>query len=224
MAGIFKSDNSSWDDANVFVKRQDLNALMNLDSSGAQEIAVLLNTNKTVDTTEAQLKKLLPQYKVESWMEIEPDINTIISVMSSASLVVIVIILMALSFGIINIMLMAVLERTRELGMMIALGMTRLRVFIMVVTETFFLVMLGCPVGLLVGFLTIHYLYVHGLDLSKFAGQSMSNLGFKSLLHPNLPFSQYEQIIVLVIITALLSAILPAVKAVRLNPAQTIKA
>lgn len=224
VTGIFKSDNSSWDDANVFVKRAELNPLMGLDSSAVHEVAVLVTTNRVVDTTETLLKHQLPQYKVESWMEIAPDISTIISVMSSASVIFVVIILMALSFGIINIMLMAVLERTRELGMMIALGMTRFRVFILVVTETFFLVMLGCPVGMLAGFGTIRYLYIHGFDYSASAGQSMAKLGFKSVLHPDLPYSQYEQIIVFVIITALLSAILPAVKAVRLNPAQTIKA
>jgi ABC-type lipoprotein release transport system permease subunit len=223
VAGIFKSENSSWDEANVFVKRTDLNALLGIDSNEVHEIAILLYNNRTIDSTQAQLKSLFPHYLVQSWMEIAPEINAVISLMSQVSVIFVVIILLALSFGIINIMLMAVLERTREIGMMIALGMTRLRVFFLVVLETFFLVMLGCPVGMLVAFGTIRYLGVHGIDLSAFAQKSMSSLGFSSILYPQLPWSSYQQIIVFVIITALLSAIFPAIKALRLNPAETIK-
>ena len=154
--------------------------MLAVDSDAVHEIAILLNTNRKIDTTLAQLKADFPNDRVESWMEIAPEIQGIISCYGCASIVFIVIILLALSFGIVNTMLMAVLERTREIGMMIALGMTRLRVFVMVVTETFFLVMLGCPVGMLAAFGTIRYLYAHGWDYSKIAGQSMSNMGFNS--------------------------------------------
>lgn len=223
VVGIFRSVNSTWDETNVFVKRTDMNPLLAVDPDAVHEIAILLNTNRQIDTTVAQLRADFPKYRVESWMQIAPEIQGIIGVMDDASIIVIIIILLALSFGIVNTMLMAVLERTREIGMIIALGMTRLRVFVMVVTETFFLVMLGCPVGLLAAFGTIRYLYVHGWDYSKIAGQSMSSMGFSAVLHPNLLWPGYERIIILVIISALLAAILPAVKAVRLNPAETIK-
>jgi len=223
VTGIFRSDNSAWDEMNVFVKREDLNPLLAIDSDAVHEVAILLNTNRKIDTAQAILKADFPQYRVESWMEIAPEISVIISMMTQVSVVFVVVILLALSFGIVNTMLMAVLERTREIGMMIALGMTRARIFALVVTETFFLVMLGCPVGMLIGLGTIRYLFIHGLNFSWVA-RSMSNMGFSSIIHPDLPWSQYQQIIILVIITALLSAIFPAIKALRLNPAETIKA
>jgi putative ABC transport system permease protein len=223
VAGIFRSLNSTWDETNVFVKRADMNTLLAVDSDAGHEIAILLNNNRQIDTTVAQLKTDFPAYRVESWMQIAPEIQGIISVMDDASIIFIVIILLALSFGIVNTMLMAVLERTREIGMIIALGMTRLRVFAMVVIETFFLVMLGCPVGMLAAFGTIRYLNIHGWDYSSMAGQSISSMGFNTVLHPDLLWSGYQRIIILVILSALLAAILPAVKAVRLNPAETIK-
>lgn len=221
VTGIFRSDNSSWDDANVFITKQDLNSSLGIDSNAAHEIAILLYTNREIDTTLARLKRDFPQYRVEGWMQIAPEISVVISLLSEVSIIFIVIILLALSFGIINTMLMAVLERTREIGMMIAMGMTRLRVFILVVTETVFLVMLGCPAGMLIAFGIIRYTHAKGIVVGS--QKTLQDMGFHTALHPDLPWSGYQQIIILVIITALLSAIFPAIKAVRLNPAETIK-
>ena len=78
------------------------------------------------------------------------------------------IILLALTFGIINTMLMSVLERIRELGMLMAIGLNKRKIFLMIMLETFYLTLIGCPIGLLVGWLTVtsirenrnKYLYV----------------------------------------------------------------
>jgi ABC-type lipoprotein release transport system permease subunit len=222
VAGIFQSNNSGWDETNVFVKKEDLAPLVIL-SGEVNEIAILLSANRDIDTTLAELKAKLPQYKVESWMEISPETSLIISTMSQFSIIFVVIILLALSFGIVNTMLMAILERTREIGMMIALGMNRAKVFLLVVLETFFLVTLGCPVGIFIAWITISYFARNGIDISVFSGQAMSSFGFGMVMHPTLPTELYFQIIGLVCLTAILSAILPAIKAVRLNPAETIK-
>jgi putative ABC transport system permease protein len=224
VAGIFASNNSGWDNANVFIRKEDFNPTLGIDSNAVNEIAILLNSNRNVDTTTANLKSEFPQYKVESWMEISPETSTIISLLSQVSFVFIVIILLALSFGIVNTMLMAVLERTREIGMLLALGMNRGKVFGLICFETFFLVMLGCPIGMFIGWATIHYLSVHGLNLAAMTPKStMASYGFSSVLYPTLPLVKYIVIILLVIATALLSSIFPAIKALKLNPAETIK-
>jgi putative ABC transport system permease protein len=224
VVGIFESNNSGWDNANVFVRNADLGPSLGLDTNQVNEIAILLNNNRSIDTATAQLKRALPQYKVESWMEISPETNAIISLLSQVSVVFVIIILLALSFGIVNTMLMAVLERTREIGMLLALGMNRARVFALITFETFFLVMLGCPFGMLIGWATIQYLSVHGINTAAFTQKSMmASYGFSSVLHPDLLLNRYLQIIGLVVLTALISAIFPAIKALKLNPAETIK-
>ena len=221
VAGIFESNNSGWDNANVFINKAELNPLLGIDSNAANEIAILLNSNRNIDTAMVSLTRAFPQYKVESWMDISPETSAMISLMSQVSVVFVIIILLALSFGIVNTMLMAVLERTRVIGMLLALGMNRAKVFGLIVFETFFLVMLGCPLGMLIGWATIQYLSVHGITLAS--KSTMASYGYSSVFHPDLPFNSYLQIIVLVIITALLSSIFPAVKALKLNPAETIK-
>ena len=77
------------------------------------------------------------------------------------------IIMLALIFGIINTMLMAVLERTKEFGMLMAVGMRRFSVFKMIIFETLILVMTAAPVGMLLGFLTIYYFGTYDVDFNK---------------------------------------------------------
>lgn len=222
IAGIYRSGNSSLDGVNVFVNRSSLNPMLELGSE-AHEVAILLKSNTLLESTRQHLQAAMPSTKVETWKEISPETNLIVTTMSQFSVIFIVIILLALSFGIVNTMLMAILERRREIGMMMALGMNRIRIFFLILIETFMLVMVGCPPGLLIAWATITYFSRHGIDISSFAGNAMANFGFGTVMYPSLPTSIYIQIILMVAVCALLSAIFPAMKAIRLNPAETMK-
>lgn len=222
VAGIYQSGNSARDELNVFILRKDLNNMLGL-GAHAHEIAILLSSNEALEKSKDELEKMLPHLAVETWKEISPETNLIISTMSQFSIIFIVIILLALSFGILNTMLMAILERTREIGMMIALGMNHIKVFFLILFETFILVMIGCPLGLFVAWLTIQYFSKHGIDISAFASKAMSSFGFSSVMYPSLPFEIYMQIILIVFAGAILSAVIPAIKALRINPAESLK-
>ncbi|QQS27777.1 MAG: ABC transporter permease [Sphingobacteriales bacterium] len=220
--GIYQSYNTSLDERNVYVKMSDIAGLLNL-TNEAHEIAVLLQNDSWTETVKNQITAHNPLLKVQDWREISPDTALILSTMNQASMIFSVIILLALAFGIINTMLMAILERTKELGVLMALGMNRLKLYAMIMTETVFLVLSGAPVGFLLSFGIIKYLSVHGIDLTAVAGQSMGDFGFSNVIYPDLPFTQYIQILILVLITAVISAIFPIIRALRLNPVEAIR-
>jgi ABC-type antimicrobial peptide transport system permease subunit len=119
-------------------------------------------------------------------------------------------------------MLMAILERTREIGMLMALGMNKLRVFMMILLETTFLVLAGCPVGLLAAFATVKYTGVNGINLSIFS-KAFQALGYSETVYPKLELRHYLIILILVCLTALFSALFPARKALRLKPSEAIR-
>ena len=79
------------------------------------------------------------------------------------------IILGALGFGIVNTMLMVILERTREIGMLMAIGMTKQRVFIMIMLETIFLALVGAFIGEVLSVILIQYFGTTGIDISSMA-------------------------------------------------------
>jgi putative ABC transport system permease protein len=135
--------------------------------------------------------------------------------------VLMTIIMIALIFGIVNTMLMAVLERTKELGILMAIGMNRLRVYSMIVIETFFLALIGAPIGLAFGALNINIYSEKGVDLTKYS-QGLESFGYSSVLYPYIEFNVYIIVTVAVFITAIISALYPAFKAIRLKPVDAI--
>lgn len=146
-----------------------------------------------------------------------------IETLDQSMIIFLIVILVALSFGIVNTMLMAVLERVREIGMLMAIGMTKTRLFGMISLETIFMVMIATPFGLLFALVSIEYLRIYGLDLSAIYAEGYAQYGFKSIIYPSLEGSYYLRIMVLVLITAVLSSIYPAVTALRLNPVAAIR-
>lgn len=222
VVGIFQTYNSNWDGMQVFTDRQSLNRMLGI-GDAAHQVAILLNSNRQLEEQTSRLRRIFPGLEVNTWQEISPDTHLILSSMSQISVIFMVLILLALSFGIINTMLMAILERTREMGMMIALGMNRMRLFLLILLETMLLVLTGCPLGFGITWGTVFYFSRHGIDLSPLSAKTMSSFGFAPVIYPSLPVSEYMNMLLLVSLSALLSAIPPALKAIRIQPAETLK-
>jgi len=216
VAGILKATSVSISESTVYVLKTDLNRLLQLDDN-IHEIAYVTAPGIDDDEIAHELQSKFPEDKIESWRELSPILVFMEQWMASILKLLILIIMSALAFGIVNTMLMAVLERVRELGMLMALGMRRTKVFIMIMVETIYLSTVGGPVGLLVGYLTISYLGQTGIDLSDYS-EGLEAIGYESILYPILQPVDYLQIVVGVILTALLASIYPAWKAIKLKP------
>lgn len=219
--GIFKTLNTPYDEANVFVDRNDFASLTSTQNE-ISEIAVLLTTNNALDTVCSKIKSLYPSVKTETWMQVAPEMDLIVSSTGQSMYIYMSIIMLALAFGIINTMLMAVLERTREIGMLMALGMSRIKVFAMILMETVFLVFTATPIGLMLGTATVLYYGHFGIDRSE-SKEVFQSFGMSEIIFPSLTFHDYRMMLELVIITSLLSAIFPARKALSLNPSDAIR-
>jgi len=223
VAGIYKTDNDLFDEANIFVRYDDLANLTGLKGTEAHEIAILLNKNENTDKVKEQLKNELPDLEVKDWMEISPEAGYLVSAMDQYMAVIIIIILLALCFGIINTMLMVVLERVHELGMLIAIGMSKLKVFGMVMLETVYLSVTGGIIGIASGFIICKHLEKVGLDL-YFWKDVYSSFGYSSFIYPVVNLRLIVFTGIMVILMGIISAIYPAFKALKLNPAEATRA
>jgi len=221
IVGLFNTGNTPFDEANVFAIRSDVNKLLG-EGNIAHEIAIYLNDPTDLDSAQIALKTAFPNGLVENYREISPDINLYESQIGVSATIFIVIFMLALIFGIINTMLMAVLERTRELGMLMSIGMNKMKVFGMVVFETILLGFIGAPIGLALGWLTVSYLSDKGIDLSAFSG-GMEQFGMSTVVYPDLNADIYIQLGLSVVITAILASIYPAIKAISLRPVEAIR-
>lgn len=223
VCGIFETVNMQHDLSTVYVRNEDLFALLHMEP-GYHEIAMLTTDRKEALAIANNLqKKLSADNVVEYWGRISPDLGYAEEMMGTSLTIIMSIFMIGLLFGIINTMLMAVLERTRELGMLMSIGMNRTRVFLMIMFETLFLAMVGGPIGLLLAWATVMYFGKHGIDLS-IVGEGMSSFGADSIMYTQIDPEFYPQIVLMVVFTALIAAIFPARKALKLRPSEAVRA
>lgn len=221
VVGLFKTESSQFDEMNVFLRQDDL--FKSLESKGFyHEIAIRLKSSKDLEQTRNLLASKFENLSVQTWKDIAPEIAYLSDMMISFTYLFVAIILFALLFGITNTMLMSVLDRVREIGILIAVGMKKSRVFIMILVETIFLSLSGGLAGIVIGAITIKYFANSGIDLTAIA-KSMESFGVSTVLYPFLPTAMYLVLTVMIIFAASIAAIMPALKAIHLRPSEAIR-
>ena len=219
--GLYQTDNSAYDESTVFIDQSDLNTLLGKENIG-HEAALLLQSTDMIGVVQNRLKAAHPELMVKNYAEISPEIELFNTQMKMSSTIIIVIVMLALIFGIINTMLMAVLERYKELGMLMAVGMNKLRVFFMIVFETIMLGLIALPLGLGLGYGSVQLLAEKGIDLSNYS-KGMQEFGMSEIIYPSANTDLYLQLAFAVLFTALLGSIYPAYKAIRLRPVEAMR-
>lgn len=222
VSGIYALDNKGYEESHVFLRKSDLQELLGLSVDAAHQLIFKLNDPQLAEGLSQKIQGDSTAYLSESWKQVSPELAYIDEIMVYFFLIFIGIILFALSMGILNTMLMAVLERTRELGMLRAIGMSRTRVFIMIMWETLFLTSTGLPIGLGLAWMSISISHYWGIDLSV-VGEGFEAIGFSSFIRPVMAPYEYLGITVMVFVAAFLSSLYPAWTALKLRPSEAIR-
>ncbi len=223
VAGIYSTDNNMFDEANIFVRFSDLQKLTNFPIDGAHEIAINIDDNNNLASVLTAVKDVTGnKLDVKSWKELSPEMNYLTEAMDMYMYIFIIIILMALLFGIINTMLMVVMERTKEIGMLMAIGMNKIKVFSMIVFESVMLSLTGGIVGIIIGAISAKFGETHPIDLSIWA-QGYQQLGYDVFVYTSLDPEMLINVTVLVILTGIIAAIYPAYKALKNDPADALR-
>lgn len=220
--GIFKTTNAVSDETNVFVKKSDLARLTLFPENTAHEIAIILNDKKAINNVKNIITKAYPDLSVMTWKEIQPDLAMITDFMNQMMAIFLMIILLALGFGIVNTMLMVVLERIKEIGMLMAIGMNRLRVFTMIMLETVLLSVVGGGIGMAISAGILNYFGRVGLNFSS-VSKGLESFGYSAIIYPKVETSFYFMLSFLIIFTGILASVYPAIKAIKLNPAEAVR-
>lgn len=224
VSGIFRTTHSMFDEGNVFVQKEDIERILSMQGI-VNEIAIRANDMEDVPGLQQRLQAKFSSNvaEIQSWREIQPELAYINDATWQMNYLILIIILLALGFGILNTMLMAIFERVKEIGVLMAVGMSKARIFWMIIFETVFLSLTGAAVGMLLSAWLVHMTGRSGIDLSMFA-QGLESFGISSIIYPALEPRFYGTLAVMVIIAAMLSALYPAVKALRLKPVEAIHA
>jgi ABC-type lipoprotein release transport system permease subunit len=223
VCGIYKTSNTAFDVQNAYVLQNDLAKAAGFGPNDYHEIAALVNLENSSEKEEQiAISNKFPDTNVMTWRELVPDAAMIADIMDIYYFIIMSIIFLALAFGIVNTMLMAIMERIKELGMLMAIGMSKKKVFWMIMLETVFLTLCGSLVGMALGALILKITGHTGLDFSS-VGEGFEAVGFAAVVYPNIEWGFFFGIIVLVVLVGVLSSIAPARKALKMKPIDALR-
>jgi ABC-type lipoprotein release transport system permease subunit len=222
VVGIYNTVNNAFDESNIFVRYDDLAKLINFPAHACHEIAVIAQNNDDVETIKKQVEQKATGLEVLTWLELSPEMSYLSEAMDLMIYIFIFIILLALLFGIINTMLMVVLERVKEIGMLMAVGMNKMRIFMMILLETVFLSITGGVVGVIAGILISKHFETTPINLSAWA-EAYTDLGYDPFVYTNLSVSVIVNVTILVLLTGILASIYPAYKALQNDPSEALR-
>lgn len=224
VAGTLKSIGEALDRGGVIMHIQDLSELLVMDNR-IHEVAIRLNDPNRLEEAVATLGKVLDQnrYKVQSWKQLFPELAQYLRVSSGSMTLVLAIIFAVASLGIVNTQLMSLFERTREVGIMRALGISPLSVIRLILYETLFLVLIAAAIGSILGSLWSLRLEQVGWDISWMGGSfAFVGVAFDPHMYATLTPKAVIHSVVVMIAVVLLASFYPFFRAARISPVEAI--
>ncbi len=228
VVGIFHSGLDAVDRGLVLMPLSSLQDLLHLAPARIHEVGIKLNditaANTVATALDLRLVKTIP-VQAMGWPALAPELANYVQFNHGITFVLFVIFFLLAVIGIMNTMLMAVFERTRELGMLMALGMRPVQVIALIMTEAAGLAVASLVVGGALGVPVLWYLQERGLDLGGATSGVISLAGVVvgSLWYGRQDFPAYGQAALGLAVTALVSALYPAWRAAHSRPTEAIR-
>jgi putative ABC transport system permease protein len=230
--GIFDSGNPTVDSQRIIIPLGQARKSLSLDSQ-VTEIVVRLNSDddKTIVTAQTRLKEILKNredpYEVVTWKDLAGMFLTVSKMKTRNSGMIIFIMLLIASMGIINTMLMSVLERTREIGMFSAMGMKKSEIMTLFIFEGGFIGAIGALLGCILGGLASWYFEVYGWSMAPWGEtfQEMSEAIYpiKDVFYADLTMDVLVMTFIFGVAISMLASFYPARKAAKLNPIEALR-
>jgi len=220
IVGIFDSDPDSLEETFVFAGRATIQKMLGI-GDGVTEVVFLAADHQNIEPLYKRVSELAgPDVVVEPWYELDRYLSTMLNIMDGFVLVWIVVVFLALSFGLVNTLVMAVFERIREIGLMLALGMRPANILGQIVVESLLLLVIGLALGNAFAWMTVVPLQ-DGIDISAVA-QGMEMMGASSMLYPDLQIRDVIMANIVVLALGFLASLSPAWRASRYQPVEAI--
>ena len=220
VVGLFESDVPAFEEGNVFVGKEAAQKMLRIGDT-TTEIVFLGDHYRDVepvyDRVAASVDSTLD---VSRWSEVATYLGSMLKVMDGFVMIWMVVIFLALSFGLVNTLVMAVFERVREIGLMLALGMKPSNILGQILIESMMLLSVGLLIGNVLAFASIAPLR-GGIDISVVA-EGMEMMGAASVLYPRLYVSDMILANVIVLSLGFLASLSPAWRASRYEPVEAI--
>ncbi|NQZ99888.1 MAG: ABC transporter permease [Myxococcales bacterium] len=220
VGGLFKSPSSELDRGSVFIRLEEAQGLFGL-GDAVSEVVVLATSRANIEPLRVALDGETGDAEVKSWEDLQPVLVYFVEVFDQMAIAVYVAVFVAMAFGIANVLMMAVYDRMREIGILLSIGMSRSRLVVMIVVESVLITLVGVNAGFVISLLSVYALR-DGIDLSAFS-EGLAYFGVGSRILPVVRATDFVIPTFVALVTALISSAWPALRAVRFRPADAIR-
>lgn len=223
VVGIFNTKNHDIDGTFCLISLSAAQKLFGLGRS-LTNYAIITRQRRGLDETAAKIQADFGgQYELRTWEVLLPSVAQSVAFHEVFSYMVLGIVLTLVAIGVVNTMLMSVMERTPEWGLVLALGASPLRLLNLVLLEGLFLGAIGIPVGYFLALGLIEYFSKRGIDLSKFSKGLEAFPAHSVTVYPSLTSDAVIFTIAMLLAVILLASLYPALKVFRLTPIEALR-
>jgi ABC-type lipoprotein release transport system permease subunit len=220
VVGLFHANIQSFEERYVFAGKATIQKMLGIGDQ-VSELVVLGDDYRNVDAEYKTTVELIDgAADVQRWFELDPYLGSMLNVMDGFVFVWIVVVFLALSFGLVNTLVMAVFERVREIGLMLALGMRPIHILGQIIIESLLLLAIGLVTGSALAWAAVQPIK-DGIDVS-IVGEGMDMWGMSSILYPELLLSDVILANVVVLVLGFLASLSPAWRAAHYEPIEAI--
>jgi ABC-type lipoprotein release transport system permease subunit len=213
VAGTYDAEGTGLEKAFAFTGRGALQKL--LDTQAITEVSIRLTDGADASAADAAVAREVGNLQVLDWRALEPLAAAMYEYSNVAIVVLFLVVMVALSFGLVNTLITAVMERVREFAMLRAIGMRPAQIVVQVLIESTLIMLLGLGGGIAAG-IGLTMLFADGIDLSSWA-QGVEAFGMGSRLTPRLVWDDVLLVAELSIVLGLIGSGYPAWRAVRVK-------
>lgn len=220
VVGLFGANIQSYEEKYVFAGKASIQRLLKVGDQVTEAVAMGSDYRDVDPVYEKVLGLVDDSVVVNRWTELDSYLGTMLAVMDGFVLVWVIVIFLALSFGLVNTLVMAVFERIREIGLMLALGMRPSSILGQIIIESMLLLVFGLALGNMLAWGSIESLK-GGIDVSIVA-EGMEMMGAASVLYPQLRIEDVVLANGVVLILGFFASLSPAWRASRYQPIEAI--
>ena len=222
VSGIFQTPVDSFDKYMVFTGLKKLQEIT-LAGDDISELTIITKNKDTVDSVARHISEKIGDVGLEilTWKQMAPNLVSAIKLFDNMMFIFFMIIFITVIFSVANTLIMAIMERFHEIGVMKCIGTAPNKIFIMIIFEAINLGAVGLMAGLSAGLAAVGILSLTGIDFS-FYMESMRTWGSGSIIYPTIRLYDIAMAASVVLITTLTAALYPAVKAARIKPLEAL--
>ena len=221
IAGIYDLGMPDIEKSTVYISLSEAQTLYDLPGQST-EVAIVLKQLGKEPAVIAALRPVLPGYEIESWETNFPELQSALGTKGSVMNIFSVVILMIAGIGILNLLLMAVYERTREIGLLGALGLRPRQISLLFILEGTMIGLVGVAVGIVLGLLINGVLRQVGLDYSAFSSVTSYMALAGGRMYPEWGIDKLVGRGLTVAVISALAALIPAREAAQHEPAEAL--